>query len=183
MSIEDADRAEVSLSLLAGLECEFDGGPIGRDGHCSVRWHAHCPFCGQCLGCKHEVGKWDDSFGYSGPEFPGPPTSDAAICAAPPEEVRALLGELAPLWDIYLGHVDFYLAPVDLAGDVATLLTLPVVAVDWLQDESPAGGVGETYFALNPAEVVATLESVAARIQAVFDRFDAPAEREPADLP
>ena len=183
MSIEDAERAEISLSLLAGLECDFDGGPIGPDGHCSVRWHAHCPFCGECLGCEHEVAKWDDSWGYRGPEFPAAPDSDAAVCTAPGEDVRALLGDLAAVWDVYLEHLDEYSASTDLVAAVTKIRALPIVIVDWINEESMAGGLGETYFAANPAEVTAALESVAAQIQAVFDHFEPPAAREPDEHP
>ncbi len=106
MSTEDAQRADESLSVLAGRECDFDGGPIGGDGHCLVAYHAHCPFCGDWLDCPHEVALWDDSDGYRGPEFPSRPEFPVLAPAPSDESIRVMLAELAPLWDVYAEHPD-----------------------------------------------------------------------------
>jgi hypothetical protein len=177
--------AEASLSLLAGLECEFDGGPIGPDGHCLEEWHAHCPFCGNALDCPHEIATWDDSFGYRGPEFPTPPESDDAISKQPEERVRRLLGDLGPVLDAYLEHLDDSAegAGSDLLRALTGILDLPIVTVEWEQTQSMASGVGARSFALDPDVVLPQLILASARIQAVFDRFEPPAaiEGEQAD--
>jgi hypothetical protein len=169
--------AEASLSLLAGLECEFDGGPIGPDGHCSEECHAHCPFCGNALDCPHEIASWDDSFGYRGPEFPIPPESDDAICKQQSERVRELFGDLGPVWDAYLEHRDESTesAGSELLRAVTEILDLPIVTVEWEQTQSMASGFGARSFALDPDAVLPELILASARIQAVFDRFQPPA--------
>jgi hypothetical protein len=174
VSIEDAQRADASLLVLAGLECDFEGGLIGRDGHCSLPNHAHCPFCGEWLGCPHEVAVWDDSDGYRGPEFPTRPEFADSTPAPSDESIRAMLGDLAPLWEVYADK-DSMLFGTELFETAADILSLPIVEVEWEQLDSRVSSAGATYFARNARDVVGALDGVSRRVQAVFERVRQPA--------
>lgn len=171
MSIELTARAELALWALGGRECEWEGGPIGPNGKCGNDFCAHCPICFANAECVHEVYRWDDSFGYSGPEFPAPLEDDEPILQVPRTDIDTLFGNLAPLWDVYVEHVGEPSLDLELLDQTISLLELPVIGVSWENSQSMCGSIGTVYFAEDAAAVFDALKSAIERVRAAFDQL------------